>query len=74
MRTLLRHKINETAELVMEEHRSDFTVTYLTKEEYDGEMLWFANKSELFKSESDAIRAFNKRRDSGNPFLISSEI
>lgn len=79
MKMILRHRLSEDAELVLEEHRSDFTVTYLTRErDWDGDNVlghsWYSNKSELFKSYPEAAACFNKRRDSGNPFLTSLEL
>jgi thiamine pyrophosphokinase len=79
MRTHVRHRFNENAELVLEEIASDnFHVTYLTREPNmaygdacsigEDEFAWYSNNSDKYASFSDALTAFNKRRTSDNPF------
>ncbi len=71
MKTHLKHRFSNTKHLEMMEYSSThFSVSYLTMEGHDenGREMWFSNNSDDYSSYSDAIRAFNKRRESSEPW------
>ena len=71
MKTHIRHKISKTAHLWLVEHSSQqFEVTYLTHEgtDEDGREHWYCNNGQIFTSYSEALRCFNLRRGSDQPF------
>ncbi len=78
-RTHIKHRFNEFASLELEEHSGAFFVTYYTKElntlyddpDFAGEpeFAYYANNADKYLDYNDALRGFNQRRMSENPFL-----
>lgn len=72
-RTHIKHKFDETSQLVLFQSSNGFEVTFLTLEyagdEDGGNLSWFSNNSQNFGGDyNEALRVFNKRRDSDSPF------
>ena len=78
-RTHIKHRFNEFASLELEERSGEFFVTYYTKEtnmlfgepgyESEPEFSYYSNNSDKYPNYNDALRGFNQRRMSENPFL-----
>jgi hypothetical protein len=72
MKTHLTHRFSPIAHLELMEYASDhFCVSYLTMEGHDEENreMWYSNNSDDYTSFADAMRGFNLRRDSENPWM-----
>lgn len=75
MRTHFTHRFDAKSQLVMEEHNSEFHISYLTLEptfNEEGEPpqdSWYSNHGQVFTDYNQALHCFRKRRDSDNPFV-----